>query len=85
MDFVVHKVRQLQHVDVSDGDFLFERQSHHAVEESRFPCFRKIGLLQHVFDFRFRGAVENRRREIHAERMGGPPEMRLENLTNVHS
>ena len=41
--------------------------------------------IQPVFDFRFHRPVEHRRGEVEAERVRRPPEMRLENLSDVHT
>src|SRR5580765_654456 len=85
VDLVVDQVRQLQHVDVAERHVLFERVARHAVEEPRLAALRQAGAIQPVFDLVLGRAVEHRRREIEAERRGGPAEMRFENLADVHS
>ena len=85
VNLVIDQVRQLQHIDVADRDFLLERHTRHAIVEPRLACFRQVRLLEHVFNFRFGRAVEDRRCEIHTERLRRPAQMCFQNLTNVHS
>src|SRR5688572_9050 len=85
VDLVVDQVRQLQHVDVADGDVLLERLAGHAVVEQRLAALRQPRLLEPVLDLALGGAVEDRRREVEAERMRRPAEVRLENLADVHA
>src|SRR5713101_5025929 len=136
VNLVVHEVRKLEHVDVSDGDRLVELIAAHAVEEVDLAGVRQTRDFQQVADFRFASAVENRRGEGNtfaeafgifeqllvaelvkrlphrgvrehftepsahrfgadflaeqaleavAELLGGPAEVRLENLSDVHT
>ena len=54
-------------------------------KSSVLPLFGRPGLLEPVLDLLLGRAVEDRRREPQAERVRGPPEMRLENLPDVHT
>src|SRR5215471_6663432 len=85
VDLVVDQVRQLQHVDVADGDVLLERLARHAVEEPRLAALRQTRAIEPVLDLVLRRAVEHRRREVEAERVSRPSEVRLENLADVHT
>src|SRR5262245_15958464 len=60
---VVDQVRQLHHVDVSDGNLLLERVSGEPVEEHRLAAGRQPGVLEKLLDVFFARTVENRRRE----------------------
>src|SRR4051812_42440415 len=85
VDLVVDQVRQLQHVDVADGDVLLEDVARHPVVEPRLAALRQSGAVQPVLDLVLGRAVEDRRREVEAERVRGPPEVGLENLADVHT
>src|SRR5713101_5901757 len=136
VNLVVHEVRKLEHVDVSDGDRLVELIAAHAVEEVDLAGMRQTRDFKQVADFRFARAVEDRRGEGNtfaeafgifeqllvaelvkrlphrgvrehftepsahrfgadflaeqaleavAELLGGPAEVRLENLSDVHT
>src|SRR5579863_7789255 len=61
VDLVVHQVRQLQHVDVTDRDRLLELVASHAVVQSRFAGLRQACALQQRLDFILTGTVEHRR------------------------
>src|SRR6266852_1024867 len=66
VDLVVHQVRQLQHVDVADGDGLFELVAGHAVVQGRFARFRQARLPQQSFDLALTRTVKHRRSHEHA-------------------
>src|SRR4051794_28498108 len=85
VDLVVDQVRQLQHVDVADGDVLLELHPGHAVEQRCLAALGQPALAEPVLDLLLGRAVENRRREVEAERVRGPPEVGLENLADVHA
>src|SRR5450756_2897657 len=78
-------MRQLEHVDESDGDLLLELLAGHAVEEVRLAVVGETGGLELRLDLRLHRAVEHRRREVETECARGPAEVRLENLTDVHA
>ena len=65
-NLVVYQVRQLEHVDVADGDRLVELVSAHAVEEIDLPGVRQAGDLEQVADFRLARAVKDGRGERNA-------------------
>src|SRR5882762_4353962 len=85
VNLVVDQVRQLQHVDVADGDVLLEGVAGHAVEQPRLAALGQPGAIEPVLDLQLRRAVEHGRGEVQAERVRGPAEMRLENLADVHT
>src|SRR5882724_10591306 len=62
---------ELQHVDVADGHVLLERVAGHPVEQRRLAALRQARAIEPVLDLHLRGAVEDRRREVEAERMRG--------------
>ena len=86
VDLVVHQVRQLQHVDVADGDVLLELVARSCRRTACVlpPVGRPARSSQFLISFS-RRAVEHRRREVEAERVRGPPEVGLENLADVHT
>src|SRR5207302_826034 len=85
VDLVVDQVREFQHVDVADRDVLLERVARHAVEGPRLAALGQSGAIEPVLDLALGRAVEHRRREVEAERVRGPTEVRLENLADVHT
>src|SRR5438445_2545919 len=84
VDLVLDKVVQLQHVDVADRDGLLELLAGAAVAEIDLPVLGKIGFLEQLLDRAFARAVEDRGRDVDAEGLRRPAEMRLENLPDVH-
>src|SRR5258708_23315730 len=66
VNLVVHQVRELEHVDVANGNRLVEHVSGHAVEEVDLSGVRKASDFQQVTDFQFASAVENGRGERNA-------------------
>src|SRR5208283_4993378 len=66
VDFVVNEVRQLEHVDIADGDGLVELVAGHAVEEIDLAGVREARNFQQVADFGFARAVEYGRSEGNA-------------------
>ena len=44
-----------------------------------------LRVVQILADFLFRDAVEHRRRDLEAERLGRPAQVRFEHLTDVHA
>src|SRR6267143_1762752 len=136
VDLVVDQVRELEHVDVADGDGLIKLFAGHAVEQVDFAGVRQARNFEQVADFRFARAIEYRRGERDAfaeafsdfeqivvaqlrerlpdrgirknfaepaaqgfgadflaqqtlqavaELLGGPAEVRLQNLSDVHT
>src|SRR5256885_11478478 len=63
VDFVVDKVRKLEHVDVADGNRLIEHVTRHAVEQIDFAGMRQARNFEQVANFRFARTVENGRGE----------------------
>src|SRR6202795_3323194 len=66
VDLVVDQVRQLEHLDVADGDGLIELLAGHAVEQVDLSGVRQARDFEQVADFRFARAVEYRRGEGNA-------------------
>src|SRR5258708_1098164 len=66
VNLVVHQVRELEHVDVANGNRLVEHVSGHSVEEVDLPGVRKTGDFQQVTDFQLASTVENRGGERNA-------------------
>src|SRR5208337_4654032 len=63
VNLVVNEVRQLEHVDETDGDRLIELVAGHAVEEIDLAGVRESRDFQQVADFGFARAVEHGRGE----------------------
>ncbi len=85
VDLVIHQVRQLQHVDVADGDFLLEGLAGHAVVKAGLSGSGQVRLREHVLNLGFGRSVEDGRREPHAERVSSPAQVGFEDLADVHS
>ena len=66
-------------------DLLLELLAGHAVVERGLAVIRQAGGLELRLDLRLRRAVEYRRGEVETERASGPPEVRLEDLSDVHT
>src|SRR5215210_3993467 len=84
VDLVVHQMRELQHVDVAHGHLLLERLSGHPVEQRRLARFRQVRLFEEQLDVGLARAVEHRRGEFQTESAAGPPQVRLQDLADVH-
>ena len=85
VNLVVDQVRELQHVDVADRDLLLEGLPGHPVVEHRLAGVGKVRVLEELLDLPFVRSVENRRRDRHAEDLGGPAEVGLQDLPDVHA
>src|SRR5215475_14449077 len=85
VNLVIHQMRQLQHIDVADGDLLLERDSRHTVVKTGLTRLRQICPFQHAFDFGLGRARKYRGRKPHRESLRRPSEVRLQDLTDVHS
>src|SRR5262249_23287137 len=66
VDFVVNQVRQLEHVDVANGDRLIELLAGHTVEEVDLASVRQARDFEQVTNFGFARAIEYRRGERNA-------------------
>ncbi len=84
MDLVLDEVVQLEHVDVADGDVLFERPAGAAVAQLDLAALGQARVPEGLLDRSFLRAVEDRRRDLDPERLRGPAEMGLEDLPDVH-
>src|SRR5438477_830653 len=76
---------QLEHVNEADSRFLLHRLSGAAVEQALLTVRRQSGLSQEVVDALLGRAVEYWGHRLKAEQRGGPAEVRLENLADVHT
>src|SRR6266550_88629 len=85
VDLVLDQVGELEHVDLADGHGLVELVTRAAVAQPNRAVQRQARLLQLLDDGRHRGAVEDRGRDLDAERAGDPAEVRLEHLAKVHA
>ena len=94
MNLVAHQMVELQHVDVANHDILVEFLASSPIVEDRFPIDAlllslRIGkhfdILQHVHNFLFGYAVENRRSGMHSEVLASHPQVGFEHLSDVHS
>src|ERR1700720_735602 len=85
VNLVVHQVRQFQHVDVSDGYRLFKLDSGHTVVQLGLARSGQAGQGELLLDFDFGGSVENGSREMYAERLRRPAQVRFEDLSHVHT
>src|SRR2546429_2983866 len=84
VDLVLDEVSQLEHVDLTDGHRLVELLAGAAVSQSDLAVHRQAGLLQLLDDRRHPSAVEDRCRDLDAERAGDPAAVRLEHLAQGH-
>src|SRR2546421_2847829 len=85
MDLVLDQVGELEHVDLAHRHGLVELVTRAAVAQPDLAVQRQARLLQLLDDGRHRGAVEDRGRDLDAERAGDPAEVRLEHLAPVHA
>ena len=85
MDLIVDEVVQLEEVDIADGDGVVERLAGAAVVEDALAVGAQAGLLEAAAYVVLGGAVEYRRRDFPAERLGGIAEVDLKHLSDVHS
>src|SRR2546426_2622273 len=82
---VVDQVGQLQYIDLPDRDFLVEAPAGASVVQDGLAGARQTRLLEVLLDLLLGGAVEHRARDPRAERARRPPEVRLEDLADVHA
>src|SRR5574340_927844 len=85
VDLVVHKVRELQHVDVAHGHRLLERYAGHSVVQHGLAGRGQPRFGQVLLDLALGGAVEHRGGELQPQRLGRPAEVRLQDLPHVHT
>src|ERR1035437_3857973 len=85
VDLIVDQVGELQHIDVAHRHRLFELRTRHAVEERGFARSRLPRIGQRFLDFALGRAVEDGSRIMQAQRLGRPPQVGLQNLTDVHT
>src|SRR3989344_2886582 len=85
MNLVFHHVMELEDVHVSNGDLLPELLARGAVEELYLArAVEASGLELRAYLFRSRSG-ERRDDGLISERMGGKPEVELENLAEIHA
>src|SRR5256712_1447449 len=84
VDLVLDEVVQLHQVKEADRDRLLERLPISAVAEIDLPVLGEPREPELLLDRIFLRAVEHRRGDVDAERLRGPPEVRLEDLADVH-
>ena len=84
MDLVVHQVVQLHRVHVADGDGALEGLAGAAVVQAALSGLRQFGLLQQCLDLSFGRSFEYWARHPQPEGFGGPAEVGLEDLPDIH-
>src|SRR5216683_2404922 len=85
VNLVFDQVGELEHVDHAHGHRLVKLLAGAAVAQPDLSVFRKALPLELGHDSVHRRAVENRRRDLDAQRGGDPPEVRLQDLAQVHA
>src|ERR1700690_1001056 len=85
VDLVLHEVVELEHVDEADRDRPIERLARAPVAQGDLAVLRQPGLAELISDLLFGRAVEDRRGGLEPALVESPPEVRLENLADVHS
>src|SRR5256714_176888 len=85
VDLVLDQVSQLEHVDHAHGHWLVELLAGAPVAQHHLAVFRQARPLELGHDRLHRGAVEHRRRDLDAKRVGNPPEVGLQDLAQVHA
>src|SRR6266852_4701746 len=78
VDLVLDQVRQLEHVDQTDGHRLVELLAGAAVTQPDLAVSRQAGLLQLLDDGLHRSTVEDRGGDLDSQGVGDPPEVRLQ-------
>src|SRR5712692_3374308 len=85
MDLVVHQMVQLHRVHVAHCDGTVEHLTGAAVVQDALPGLRQLGLLQQRLDLSFGRPFEHRARHPQPQGFGGPAEVGLEDLSDVHA
>ena len=85
MDLVVHQVVKFHHVHIANRDRAFEPLAGPSVIQEALSRFGKFGLFQECLDLTLGRAFEDRTRHPETEGFGGPAQMRLEDLPDIHA
>src|SRR5205085_5817901 len=96
MNLVVHKMRELEHVDVANGHFLLEWLAVETIikyglarvaDDLRQALLaqRSACLFDHALDLWLGRAVEDRRGDVETKHARGPAQVRLKDLPDVHA
>src|SRR5712691_3118980 len=85
MDLILDQMGQLEHVDHAHGHRLVELFAGAAVAQPDLAVFGQARPLELSHDGLHRGAVENRRRDLDAQRRRHPTEVGLQDLAQVHA
>src|SRR5579884_2465992 len=85
MHLVFDQVGQLEHVGVANRDRLVERLACAPIKELHLARSWKPGALQVLLDVLFGRAIEDRRGDLEAQGGGSPTQVRLHDLTDIHT
>src|SRR5487761_1983406 len=85
MHLVFDQVGQLEHVDVANRHRGVEWLTRAPIIEPNLAFDGQVSLRQPLFDVGLRGAIEDRRGDMVAQRLRRPAQVRLHNLPDVHA
>ncbi len=85
MNLVVHQVVELQHVHVPDGHRMPDGFAGAPIEQHGLPAGGQFRFLQQILDLALGSPVEHGAGDVEPQGPGGPPQVRLKNLPDVHT
>ena len=85
MDFVLDKVRQLQHIGVANSDRMIEWLASSSIEQLYLACIWQIGTTQVFFDVFFCSSIKDWCSNLNAQRVSGPAQVRFHDLPDIHT
>ena len=85
VNLVINQVGQFEHIDVTDRHRIVKRLAVDPVIERYLPVLRQLSRFEFFFDVSHLGALKDRRGDVLTKLLGGPPEMRLQNLPDIHT
>src|SRR6266487_4863048 len=85
MDFVFHKVRQLQHIGVANGNWMIEWLACSSIEELYLACLWQIGTTQVFFDIFFCSSIKDWCCNLNTQRVSSPSQMGFHYLPYIHT
>src|ERR1035437_9257320 len=84
VDLVLDQVVELEHVDDPDRDVVVEGVASAPVAQLDLAAAGQARALQLILDQLLRSSVEDRGGDLHPHRGGGPAQVGLEDLAQVH-
>src|SRR5215831_8599795 len=85
MNFIFHKVRQLQHIGVANGNWVIEWLSCSSIKEFYLACIWQISTTQVVLDIFFCRSIKDRCSNLNAQGICSPSQMGFHYLPDIHA